>query len=218
MKLAKTLNDYKQCTYLQGDKLIINHKKFTVDTLDELPLDLNPSHTSTKVVGETTYFFSKFSPLSNHFPAPITIGPTTYNSTEQCFFAAKARYLGDKDRLISIMLEQDAGKALMESKKIVNMNNKDWAEVEYVEMKNANRYKYQQNPGARATLLATKLNRLAECSPHNRKWGIGWSLSSEEKLDQHGWGDNWMGDILQELRLELVENPIEPEDRLMITE
>ena len=71
------------------------------------------------------------------------------------------------------------------------------------EMTAANRSKYEQNVGARLALLATRGTKLAECSPHDIRWGIGHALHSEDKLNEMKWGSNQMGRVLSLIRDEL---------------
>ena len=170
--------------------MVVNKKRHGVENIDELPVNINPRHTSTKQLGDTTYFFSRFSPLSNHFAVPIKMGPTVFNCTEQCFFAAKADYLEDPVTKLEIMQEEDPVKILHAGKRIVNNSHKDWADVEQGVMLNVNREKYMQNYGVRAALMATQGTKLAEANPHCSKWGIGFSILSEQKEKSPTWGQN----------------------------
>jgi hypothetical protein len=205
MKTARGMNDYKEGTYLAGDKLVIKGKKYSADNLEELPQNLNPRNTSTVEEQGTTFFYSRHSPFSNHFPAPFTIGKSTYCCSEQCYFASKAEFLGDLEQLDIIMQQVDGRDSLTEGKKIKNMNKKNWEEAEEEAMKRANKAKYDQNPGLLTNLMATKQSHLAEASPHDRKWGIGYAINNEEKTQHLLWGDNKFGHVLMSLRSDYEE-------------
>jgi ribA/ribD-fused uncharacterized protein len=203
MKRAKSIDTYESA-YMVGDKLVINKVKYNADNLDALPNDLNPKVTSTQQVDGVTYFYTRNSPLSNHYMgAPFMMGETIYSCSEQRYFVAKASYLEDFDRIDGIMSEVEPHKILEEGKKIVNKNAKDWTDVEMHEMTVANRHKFDQNAGARAALMATWGTKLAECSPSDIRWGIGHAMHSKDRLNQMKWGANQMGAVLTILRDEV---------------
>jgi hypothetical protein len=106
------------------------------------------------------------------------------------------------------MRQVDGRTSLNEGKRITNINGKNWDEVEIEAMKKANRAKFDQNPGLRMALLATNDTQMVECSPHDRRWGIGHALNSADKHQQINWGLNQMGDALNSLRDEFREAPI----------
>jgi hypothetical protein len=135
--------------------------------------------------------------------APFKWGPVTYNCTEQKFFAAKAQLLGDERALGRIMAAKDGAKALYEGRRIVDHTHEDWSKVEEMEMKNANRQKYLQNPKAMEALMATKQTRIGEASKDGH-WGIGFTMHDPEKVDQLRWKKNIFGEILMALRLEFT--------------
>jgi hypothetical protein len=216
---AARANDKYTSAYLVGDKLTIDKKKNSLDTIDQLPNDLNPRRTSTQLIDGTTYFFSRWSPLSNHnTEAPFHWNHKSYSSTEQYYFSAKASYLEDAKQYEAIMKEDDPYKVLVAGKKITDQRmasplNRDWESVEMHHMTIGNRAKYLQNPGHMAVLLATSPGKLAECSATNSRWGIGFSLTDPEKTQHQRWGKNQMGTVLSNLRLEFqaqaaaAENP-----------
>jgi ribA/ribD-fused uncharacterized protein len=201
LRRAKSINDYKEKVYMIDDKMILDKKRYTIDNLDDLPHDLNPMTTSTQTVGVNTFFFTRYSPFSNHYcGAPFQIGQHTYLCTEQRFFSQKAEYLGDRYRFDMIMAEKDPVKMLDASKKIENLTGNDWCDVEYEVMLRANREKYTQNKQARAALLSTGNTNLAECNGNCKKWGIGFAMSDPDREKNALWGGNWMGQILSILR------------------
>jgi ribA/ribD-fused uncharacterized protein len=202
LKRAKKMEKYKKGAYMLGDKLVIEQRKYTVDTIRELPDDLNPWETATETIDNLTFFFTKFSTFSNHYcGAPFRIGRFTYRCTEQRYFSEKAKYLGDEYRYDQIMAEKDPAIMLAHGKKIENITGKDWSDVDYDKMLQANREKFQQNTNALIELLETGTNRLAECSTN--KWGIGYAMDDVNKTMTTNWGTNLMGQILELLRLEL---------------
>jgi ribA/ribD-fused uncharacterized protein len=208
LKAARANPKYNTSAYLVGDKLTIDKKKYTLDTLDQLPNDLNPRRTSTQLIDGTTYFFSRWSPLSNHnTEAPFHWNHKSYSSTEQYYFCSKASYLEDAKQYEAIMKEDDPYKVLVAGKKITDQRlasplNRDWESVEMHYMTVGNRAKYLQNAGHMAVLLATAPGKIAECSATNSRWGIGFGLTDPEKTQHQRWAKNQMGIVLSNLRLE----------------
>jgi ribA/ribD-fused uncharacterized protein len=70
---------------------------------------------------------------------------------------------------------------------------KDWEEVKYGIMKDALRYKVQQNPELKRILLETGDEEIAEDTPFDYIWGIG----------ADGSGKNLLGKAWMEIREEL---------------
>ena len=67
--------------------------------------------------------------------------------------------------------------------------------------------KFSQNPGLKASLLATGTKVLAEASPHDKLWGIACGLRHENVLKQQTWkGDNIQGKLLMKIRSKLKPN------------
>jgi ribA/ribD-fused uncharacterized protein len=202
LKRAKKMEKYKKGAYMLGDKLVVDQKKYTMEMLRELPDDLNPWETATETIENLTFFYSKYSTFSNHYcGAPFRIGRFTYICTEQRYFSEKAKYLGDEYRYDQIMAEKDPAIMLYHGKRIENITGKEWSDVDYDKMLQANREKYQQNTNALLELLSTGSNRLGECSTN--KWGIGYTMDDANKTMSTHWGTNLMGQILEILRLEL---------------
>ena len=75
------------------DKLLLNDKLYTTQDIPRLPEDLRPQNTSTITKNNITAFFTKASPLSNHFPSEITVDNYHYSTVEQFFMNKKALHL-----------------------------------------------------------------------------------------------------------------------------
>jgi hypothetical protein len=198
MKLARSIDTY-QSAYLSGEYLVIDKKRYTEKTMKDLPPDLNPINTSTKVINKVTYFFTKNSPLSNHFKASFSLGTDTYNCSEQRYFARKALLWGDESRYREIMAAQEPHKILDAGKRIVNYSEENWDTVAEYEMKEAIRGKFTQNEALKKFLLDTAGTEIAEAS-YNETWGIGTSLKLAGTENRQLWSHNLMGKCLMELR------------------
>ena len=66
--------------------------------------------------------------------------------------------------------------------------------------------KFKQNKDILEKLLGTGNELLAECSPYDKKWGIGIDIDDPDRLVMQKWkGQNFLGRILMEVREELRE-------------
>ena len=223
LKAARALPKYNGKVFLNGDRLTVDKRVYTTETLHELPEDINPIMTATQRTDTTTIFFSRHSPFSNHFTkAPFTIGNTTYSTTEQYYFAMKADRMKDLDQYLAVMAETDPALVLKEGKKIQNNSGIDWKDIAVEVMKTGNMAKYQQNVGVRKSLLDTTPTMLAESSKSDDFWGTGYALDHPDRNNQDLWGSNFMGQLLVQIRQDLspastsnpdtVPDPMEAED------
>jgi len=63
--------------------------------------------------------------------------------------------------------------------------------------------KFEQDPKAKTALVATK-GMLAEASPFDVIWGIGWKAEDPQAQDPALWrGSNWLGQVLMHVRKDL---------------
>ena len=84
------------------DKLYVNNTKYTVDNLHTLPETLKPARLYTKMNDERVAFYSKHSPLSNHYRSSFIHKGETFNSAEQFIMTSKARLFGDQEAVVAI--------------------------------------------------------------------------------------------------------------------
>ena len=65
------------------DKLYINNQRYTVDDLEQLPEYLKPAQVYTPMNENYAVFFTKNSPLSNHYPSTFKHNSESFNCAEQ---------------------------------------------------------------------------------------------------------------------------------------
>ena len=210
MKTTEGKAKYK--TALIGDKLHINNKRYTVETIKDLPHELKPEQLATPTRDGMTAFFTKHSPLSNHHLAPQTIGNTTYNCNEQYLMEQKALVFGDQNLARRIMAEQDpkVQKSMAREDKFTNYSEKTWRERNIDIMETGIRAKFTQNDHLKQFLLNTKPNTLVEASPKDRYWGVGKSLHNPNLWNRNTWinnSENHLGLLLMKIRKEVDPNP-----------
>ena len=67
-------------------------------------------------------------------------------------------------------------------------------------------FQFTQNMNLWSVLKSTQGKPLAESSPYDRRWGIGMTSKDSRATNPCQWkGQNWMGELLTELREELLE-------------
>ncbi len=190
---------------LNVDKLIINSQPYTLETLDRLPTQLQPTQISTQEKGDYVCFWSKDSPFSNHHIAPFTIGSKTYNCVEQYLTAAKAEMFSDHDTAKRVMSTTHPAEQKSLGRTVKGFNNTIWKNAQRTVAKEAIRAKFEQNNTLREKLLSTKKKHLVEASPNWEKtWGVGLRIHDKNITDKSKWtGKNLLGELLIEVRSEL---------------
>ena len=87
-KFAKSLEKYKKKISLNGDILVIDSVRYTVDNLHELPADLTPRQFSEKSNGKHLVFVgmvSEFTPYSNWYPCDLQTDGHSFKNIEQAY-------------------------------------------------------------------------------------------------------------------------------------
>ena len=164
-----------------------------------------PQYDGSRESNEAFCFMSKRSPLSNfNTDYPITIKNETYSCNEMYIQEQKALLFGDFGRasLIREAKEPNVMKDL--GKKVTGYVDHIWkAKAEDITM-TCNRAKVYQHEAIQAYLLKTGNKKIGEGTV-DRLFGIGVHISSPLCLNHQEWpGKNLMGNILMELRSELL--------------
>ena len=81
--LAKSNPFYKDKSKLEGDALVINGTKYTVNDVGNLPMELAAFQAAQKTDDQYLAFHGKWSPFSNFHHSPFTIEGQYYHCTEQ---------------------------------------------------------------------------------------------------------------------------------------
>ena len=191
---------------LSVDKLIINNEPYTVDTLHRLPPSLKLQQTSLVTKDETVYFYSRSSPLSNFFPAPITIDGVQYSCTEQYYQARKAEEHKVYEAVESIMMATDPAEMYRVASKIRTSDR--WKTgTGKLTMEKANIAKFTQNKHLADVLFSTGTMDLVEASPKDTYWGAGVNLRIIQSTPRDQWpGQNELGKLLMKIRDTLAGN------------
>ena len=149
---------------LRVDKLYINKQVFTIDNLHQLPHFLKPEAIFTKEVEGKIFFYTKNSPLSNHYPSPFQSRGRQYNCVEQFYMEAKAMEFGDTETAQAIAMATDAYQCKALGSQVKGYDGKTWRKKDQDIMKEGLLLKFQQNTVLKEKLLATKNMPLVDAS------------------------------------------------------
>ena len=186
LKATKQYSEYKNSSRMDGDKLVINGRKYGKSNLHQLPDKLKPMKVSTKENPDTIGFFGELCPFSNFYRAEFIWNGHIYHCSEQYIQHQKAKYCGDIAAANDIMSCKTALQCKCASKNIENYNSEEWIKYAESECIKGLLAQFDQNPKLKTILLNTNSKTLVECSWDN-VWGIGCPLSHPDCLDAENW-------------------------------
>ena len=96
LKATKSLKEYNRKYRLDGNQLVLDGKRYTKETLNQLPKNLEIMKITMKSDQHHVGFFGELCPLSNFYPSPFLLHGIEYHSTEQLIQHQKAKLCGDK--------------------------------------------------------------------------------------------------------------------------
>ena len=105
--MIKAKPKYKDKCKLQGDKLLVDGVKYTVDTLGNLPIKLAAYQAAEKCDNTTLVFHGEWSPYSNFHPSPFQIDGILYNSAEHYIQYQNSLLFGDSVMANQILRSQN---------------------------------------------------------------------------------------------------------------
>ena len=186
------------------DRLHINNNTYTTQTLHKLPENLKPSSLFTPSKDGMTAFFTKHSPLSNHYACNFTHEGISFNCMEQCLMVKKAKLFKDNTAAEAIMSESNPAIQKKLGKGIRNFDKNAWESKAEELLIPALEDKFKQCQISRNALLQTGTNQILEANPQDLFWGVGASLHSEQiwNIPSHK-GRNMLGKCLQLVRSRL---------------
>lgn len=157
---------------------------------------------------EITGFFHENEPngcFSNWYPDEFDYAGNHYLNSEQFMMYHKVMMFRKHDLAEQIMNTADPAKC----KKIAGQKFPEfvpalWEKTSKTIVKRGVKAKFAQNPDILQMLLGTGNTLLAECSPYDKKWGIGIDIGDPKRNDISAWtGRNLLGQVLMEVREEL---------------
>ena len=190
---------------LSGDKLIVDGKTYTVDTLDTLPEPLQPKNVFTPSDDHAVCFFTAASPLSNHYLADMTVGQYKFNCMEQFLMHAKAIKFGDTDIASKVLQEPNPAVQKSLGRKVAAFNMEQWAKELHAILMQGLEAKFHQSEFCKDFLMATGNKQIGEATK-DTLYGIGMNLRHPNLMDIGRWKQqgNMMGKCLMEVRLKVA--------------
>ena len=111
---------------LVGDKLIVNSRRYSIETLKDIPSELQLKNLATRELESAILFNGKNSQYSNFYSCKFILEGKVFNSVENYFQYQKAYHLGDSNAADLIMCSDDPvqqmriGRRLPEDKQLWN--------------------------------------------------------------------------------------------------
>jgi len=156
-----------------------------------------------------TFFFTEASPFSQWYRCSFTAGGETFSCAEQFMMHGKAVLFGDAAMAREILAAAHPRQHKALGRKVKGFDDAVWRRERITIVRDGNRAKFTQNAELRELLLATAPTTLVEASPYDRIWGIGLAATDPRAQDRATWrGQNLLGQILTELRDELLQSPV----------
>ena len=203
LKATKQYSEYKTNSRLDGDKLVINGRRYGINNLHQLPDKLKPIKVSTKETPDTIGFFGELCPFSNFYKSEFIWNGHIYHSSEQYIQHQKAKYCGDTEASKEILSCKTALQCKRAARNIENYNSDDWITFAETECMKGLLAKFDQNPRIKSILLNTHNKTLVECS-WDMVWGTGCPFSRPGCLNPENWeGPGLLGTLLMAVREKL---------------
>lgn len=139
--------------------------------------------------------------LSQWFPCSFVVDGQYYNCAEQYMMAEKARVFGDEEVRQQILSEYNQMTIKKLGRKVSGYNDEVWRNVRFDVVVKGNVAKFSQNEKLMDFLVGTCNMVIAEASPKDEVWGIGFEETAPEASNPSKWqGTNLLGFALMEVR------------------
>lgn len=206
-RAARALPDRYGGVQVQDFQLRVNGKSYAIADTWTLPKELTPEMVFSPRTDEATVFFTKFSPLSNHFRCYFNHDGKTFCCVEQFLAWKKALLAEDLDLAESALQEQEPADykvILNDLKHRIQLDQ--WRKTAEEILPSVIRAKFKQNPALANFLKDTQQRRIGEASK-DKFWGIGLPLEHKDVLNTAIWPKegNLLGRTLMNIRQELLD-------------
>ena len=167
-----------------------------------------PSTTNPSKVPPMIGFFHEYEEygcFSNWYPAGFEYEGRYFDNSEQFMMYHKVMMFGKDELAEQIMQTSDPAVCKKIAKqKFPEFDADLWDKACQEIVKRGVKAKFAQNEDILKVLLGTGNALLAECSPYDKKWGIGIDIGDPDRLNIAKWkGQNLLGKVLMEVREEL---------------
>ncbi len=142
--------------------------------------------------------------LCNWYASPFELEGIRFCCMEQYMMYRKAVMFHDEEAMAAILASEDPEDIKHLGRTVRDFDSRMWDGRCQLVVFTGLMAKFTQNEELRKQLFSTGDAILAECSPRDRIWGIGISLTDERRLDPDLWrGTNLLGYALMEVREQL---------------
>lgn len=142
--------------------------------------------------------------LSNWYRSEFSVDGIKFTSMEQYMMYKKAILFEDAEIASQILKTDDVVLIKELGRKVSNYNDTVWNGMRQVVVYKGLLEKFRQNDDLKKSLLDTGDNMLAECAVKDCVWGIGLSMTDNNRNDINAWrGQNLLGFSLMLVRDEL---------------
>ena len=149
--------------------------------------------------------YEEYGCFSNWYPAGFEYEGRYFDNSEQFMMYHKVMMFGKDELAEQIMKTSDPAVCKKIAKqKFPEFDADLWDKACQEIVKRGVKAKFAQNEDILKVLLGTGNALLAECSPYDKKWGIGIDIGDPDRLNIAKWkGQNLLGKILMDVREEL---------------
>lgn len=188
-RIAKAANQYPskyEEVKVKDYSIRINGQKFGPGKLHLLPEELQPEQVFSPRSETAIVFFTKHSPLSNHYPCSFQIEDQTFTCVEQYLAFQKAKFANNRILARSAMDTDDPAEHKAILNQLKNLPREGWSDRVEETILTAAWAKFSQNENLANFLVETHPLQIGEAS-RDTFWGVGHSLESAEALDSTKW-------------------------------
>ena len=175
----------KKLVSLKADNLMINGKRYTVNSLHELSGELNMrtfNERSNDKVVVFGGFYSNFHPLSNFYKAPMAFRNHKYHTLEQAYQHTKALLFKDGDTAADILATDSPAEDKRLSYNIKGFKMDVWNTKRHDFMVQLVEAKFQQHPILADELRSTGKKTISESGKH-KYFANGLSITHRDILN-----------------------------------
>lgn len=146
--------------------------------------------------------FSNFQTCNN-----LRVDGINFTTTEHAFMWLKAKHFKDEQSAAEILNARSPADAKKIGRGVRGFNVEEWSKVCFQYMLKVNRIKYNSNQWLADLLLDTGNKTLVETNGKDVIWGIGLYATNSDIYNEFKWkGKNYLGQVLMQVRKELIEN------------
>lgn len=141
-----------------------------------------------------------------HYSPFIDENKINYSCAEQYMMYQKALLFNDEE--IAKKIIESKNPSIMKSlgQQVKNFDEKVWINNREKIVYKGNYYKFTQNPELKNKLIKSNKLIIAEASPFDRIWGIGFDAKKALHVSVNKWGKNLLGKILMDVRENIISN------------